>query len=188
MTGIRDILNAQQAAEFLCAHVETIRRMARKGTIPAFKIGKDWRFSKSTLMTWSEINPGIKKQVNILVIDDDADVCKLMSRLLEPQGYRVITATTGEEGLLHVQNDSVNLALLDLEMPVMSGPEFIRELRKNHKDIPVIVVTGYPDGKMMMEASRFGPLMLIPKPIDKKFLLSAVSLTLEGTLAETDVM
>ena len=99
----------------------------------------------------------------------------------------MITSSTGAEGMVHVRNDSVNLVLLDLEMPVMSGPEFIREMKKDHKDTPVIIVTGYPDSTLMMEASRFGPLMLIPKPIDKKILLSAVNMTLEGTMAEADL-
>lgn len=183
-----EVLNAQQAAELLGAHVETIRRMARKGTIPAFKIGKDWRFRKASLLTWSEINPGIKKRICLLVIDDDAGVCRLMHRFLEPQGYRVISAANGAEGLDHVRNDSVNMVLLDLRMPVMNGPDFIRELRKERTDIPIIVVTGNPDSKMMMDANRFGPLMLIPKPIDKKVLLSAVNMALEGSLAEADAL
>jgi excisionase family DNA binding protein len=184
--GTDEVLNAHQAAELLGAHVETIRRLARRGSIPAFKIGKDWRFRRTLLLNWSETNPEAKKQVCILVIDDDDGVCSLMRRYLEPQGYRVITSPTGTDGLIHVRNSSVNLVLLDLEMPVMNGPGFIKELRKEPKEIPVIIVTGYPDSTLMMEASRFGPLMLIPKPIDKKMLLSAVRMTLEGVMDEAD--
>jgi len=180
--GSDECLNAQQAATLLGAHVETIRRMARKGDIPAFKIGKDWRFYRSSLISWLGINPGIKKQFCILVIDDDAAVCRLMRRILEPLGYKVITTQNGIEGLGIVQNEFVNLVLLDLEMSEMNGPEFLRELRKDRKDIPVIIVTGYPDSNLMMEASHFGPLTLIPKPINKKLLLSAVTMTLGGTM------
>jgi excisionase family DNA binding protein len=49
-----EVLNAKEAAVFLKAHVETLRRMARRGEIPAFKVGKDWRFHKSALIQWSE--------------------------------------------------------------------------------------------------------------------------------------
>jgi len=49
-----DVINAREAAVFLKAHVETIRRMARRGEIPAFKVGKDWRFHKNALQTWSD--------------------------------------------------------------------------------------------------------------------------------------
>ena len=186
MTTHEAMLNAQQAADLLGAHVETIRRMARKGAIPAFKIGKDWRFRRSALLTWSETNPGIKKDVCVLVVDDDAGVRKLMRKFLEPMGYRVQTASDGDAGLEIIRGDAVNLVLLDLEMPVMSGPEFIRELKTVNTEIPVIVVTGHPDSQLMMEAFRIGPLTLIPKPIDKKMLLSAVSMTLKGTMAEQE--
>jgi excisionase family DNA binding protein len=48
------VINAREAAVFLKAHVETIRRMARRGEIPAFKVGRDWRFHKNALQTWSD--------------------------------------------------------------------------------------------------------------------------------------
>ena len=48
------VLNAKEAAEYLKAHVETVRRMARRGEIPAFKVGKDWRFQKEALKKWAE--------------------------------------------------------------------------------------------------------------------------------------
>ena len=183
MQKIQDVLTAQQAAELLNAHVETIRRMARRGSIPAFKIGKDWRFRRSALLNWSETNPEIKKVINILMVDDDAAVCRLICRILEPLGYSVITTHSGIEGLDIVRNKPINVVLLDLEMPEMSGPEFLLELKANRNDIPVIIVTGYPDSNLMMKASRLGPLTLISKPIDKKMLLSAVTMTLEGATA-----
>lgn len=49
-----DVLNAKEAADYLKAHVETVRRMARRGEIPAFKVGKDWRFHKDALRRWAE--------------------------------------------------------------------------------------------------------------------------------------
>jgi excisionase family DNA binding protein len=183
--GSDEVLSAQEAAELLGAHVETIRRMARKGAIPAYKIGKDWRFRKTALLSWSETNPATKKPIGILAIDDDARVCRLIQRFLEPAGYRVVTASSGAEGLVHLRSEPIDLVLLDLEMPIMNGPAFIRELKAIRPDTPVLVVTGYPDGNLMMEASKFGPLMLITKPIDRKILLSAVTLTLEGSMTET---
>lgn len=54
MKNDSDVLNAKEAAEYLKAHVETVRRMARRGEIPAFKVGKDWRFHKEALRRWSE--------------------------------------------------------------------------------------------------------------------------------------
>lgn len=177
------VVNAQQAAEFLGAHVETIRRMARKGTIPAFKVGKDWRFHRASLLSWLKTNPQAKTGISILVIEDEESVRKVIRRHLESCGYRVLTAADGEEGLRHVRCDSVNLVILDLEMPVMTGPTFIGELKKAGLNIPIIIASGYPDSTLMMEASRFGPLTLLPKPIERKMLISAVDMTISSAKA-----
>lgn len=54
MENDTEVLIAKEAAAFLKVHVETIRRLARRGDIPAFKVGKDWRFYKAELRRWSE--------------------------------------------------------------------------------------------------------------------------------------
>ena len=54
MTPNPEVLRAEEAAAFLCAHVETVRRLARRGEIPSFKVGKDWRFYRQALLRWIE--------------------------------------------------------------------------------------------------------------------------------------
>ncbi len=185
MIAADKIINAQQAARLLGAHVETIRRMARKGKIPAFKVGKDWRFRQSALLSWSETNPGISKKINLLSIDNDAGVRKQIHRCLDAQNYSVTTVENGTEGLKQIEQGPFDCVLLDLAMSDMNGSAFIRRMRKIYADTPVIIITDYPDSNLMMEASRFGPLMLVSKPIQKKMLLSAVNLTLKGALSDT---
>lgn len=50
-----EVLNTKEAADYLKAHIETVRRLARRGEIPAFKVGKDWRFNKEALKKWTEM-------------------------------------------------------------------------------------------------------------------------------------
>jgi excisionase family DNA binding protein len=180
------VLTAQEAAETLGVHVETIRRLARKRDLPSFKIGKDWRFRKDALLQWMENGPQNSHYPCLLVIDDDPSMRKLLRINLESEGYRVITAANGPEGLELVQQAVVHLVLLDLKMPGMKGPEIVAELRKNHPDLPVIIVTGYPDSQMMMEVNAQCPVMLVAKPINKKILLRAVHITLEGTMSQKE--
>jgi excisionase family DNA binding protein len=54
MKNNSDVMSAREAADFLKAHVETIRRLARRREIPAFKVGKDWRFQKEALRIWMQ--------------------------------------------------------------------------------------------------------------------------------------
>lgn len=183
MTKNQVVLKTQAAAEMLGVHTETIRRLARKGELPSFKVGKDWRFRRDVLMEWMEKSNQNSPSVCILVIDDNRSVRKLIRRHLENAGYRVVTAADGREGLESVHSNDIQLVLLDLKMPGMMGPEIVAEIKKTHPYLPIIIVTGYPDSQLMLEVNVFCPVMLIAKPIDKSFLLEAVSTTLKGTLS-----
>ena len=180
MASNSDVLNAKEAAELLGAYVETVRRLARKGEIPAYKIGKDWRFRKEALIHWAETQPLGRKPPLVLVIDDDTGVRELMRRFLEAEHYRVCLASDGAEGLAWLNRESVNLILLDLKMPGMNGPQFLSRCREANPILPVIVITGYPDSDLMMEALRHGPITLLAKPIEREQLMLAVHTVLKG--------
>jgi len=179
-----DVMNAVEAAHFLGAHVETVRRLARKGEIPAYKVGKDWRFRREALRHWIESRSLRDRPPNILVVDDEKEFCNFIHPFTEPKGYVVHSALTGEEGLAWVFRQRIDLILLDLKMDGMNGPQFLCELRKTHPDLPVIIVTGYPDGNLMLEATQYGPLMLLPKPVKREQVLSSLRVALHGSLAK----
>jgi excisionase family DNA binding protein len=183
MTRKSDVLNALEAADFLGAHVETVRRLARRGDIPSFKVGKDWRFRKDALLLWADSHHNRNRSARVLVVDDEESIHSLMRRILKPEGYQVFAATSGEDGLSCVSTQEIDLILLDLKMPGMLGPEFLRELRKTHGNLPVIIVTGYPDSDLMMKAMKEtgdGPIMLLPKPFSPKQLIGSVYIALNG--------
>ena len=66
--------------------------------------------------------------------------------------------------------DPPDLVLLDLKMPDMDGPRFLEKLRKTQPDLPVVIVTGYPDSELMKEATHYAPVMLVAKPADAALL------------------
>ena len=173
-----DVLDAKEAALFMRTHVETVRRLARKGAIPAFKVGKDWRFRRGSLERWADSHEMKQQAATVLVVDDEEEFRKVLRGMLEPAGYRVLEASDGTEGLRRVDNDSPDLVLLDLKMPGMDGPEFLGRLRQNRPDIPVVIVTGYPDSDLMMEAMHYGPLLLEAKPVERTRLLRTLKTVL----------
>ena len=69
-----------------------------------------------------------------------------------------------------VAQDVPDVILLDLKMPDMNGPQFLEELRKTHPDLPVVIVTGYPNSELMQEAAKFAPVMLLAKPVENALL------------------
>ena len=177
-----DFMSAVDAAAFLGVHVETLRKLSRRNEIPCFKIGRDWRFSREALVRWADEQrsggSSDGSSCSVLVIDDEAIICKALARSVEQFGCRAWQATSGVKGLELVAEKAPDLILLDLEMPDMNGPQFLGELRKTHPDLVVVIVTGYPDGDLMEQAAQYAPLMLLAKPVKTDQLERTVRMVL----------
>lgn len=116
----------------------------------------------------------------VIVIDDAPDIVTFLSVLLEDNGYTVISANNGQEGLEKIQQERPQLVLLDITMPEKSGVRCYRELRENPdlESIPVVIVTGVAkDFKNFISSRRQIPPPdgFISKPIDPQELLDTVS-------------
>jgi len=83
----------------------------------------------------------------VLVVDDDVDIRKVVSKLVEKSGYITIEAKNGVEGMGKVREDKPDLIILDILMPKESGIRMYRELKSEEalKDIPVIVLSAIPE-------------------------------------------
>jgi CheY-like chemotaxis protein len=109
----------------------------------------------------------------LLLVEDDRDLIELMSLLLEEAGYAVTTANNGREALEALGQGLPDLILLDLKMPVMSGPEFARAFRAQHaRRAPILVVTAADDPQR--RAAEVGADGWLGKPFDPETLLAAV--------------
>ncbi|MFH1690016.1 MAG: response regulator [Candidatus Eisenbacteria bacterium] len=166
MASDDNVMNATQAAALLGVHVETVRRLARRGEIPSFKVGTDWRFSREILRRWFEEQRPRTTLGTVLVVDDDPAVLRLISRVVERLGYRAQGAIGGRGALELVSRSVPDLILLDMAMPGMNGADFLDELRPAHPDLPVVIVTGYPDSSLVHRAAQHAPVMLLTKPLD----------------------
>lgn len=81
----------------------------------------------------------------ILCIDDDVVGLKMRKLLLEAQGYEVLTAPTGQQGLAELANHQVDIVVLDYQMPAMNGGEVAGLIRHKRPQLPIVMLSGYPD-------------------------------------------
>jgi len=104
-------------------------------------------------------------QYTILVVDDEVYLREFYQELLSRQGYKVITASNGQEALTMVNQNPPNLILLDIMMPVMDGLEVLRNLWENNmtKKIPVIVLTNAGDINNMDKAKFYSTYQFFVK-------------------------
>ncbi|MFL6715535.1 MAG: response regulator [Burkholderiaceae bacterium] len=111
---------------------------------------------------------------HIMVIEDDADLRDTLKDLLEMEGFRVVTASNGQEGLRQIeQNGQPCLILLDLMMPVMNGWEFLEALRREKATLlaqtPVAVVSAAAD---IAEVERDYGCSVLKKPVSVERLFA----------------
>jgi two-component system chemotaxis response regulator CheY len=112
----------------------------------------------------------------ILTVDDSASVRQMVRLTLSGAGYQVTEAADGAAGLKQAQATPVNMVVTDLNMPVMDGMTFIRELRKlpAYKGVPIIFLTTESDGARKQEAKQAGATGWITKPFQQDQLLAVV--------------
>jgi len=94
------------------------------------------------------IEGGVYAVRTILVVDDEANLCKLYEKELENAGYRVIVANDGQKAVELVERNGIDLVVLDIRMEGQDGIETLRQLMQQRRSLPVILNTAYSTYKM----------------------------------------
>jgi putative two-component system response regulator len=119
------------------------------------------------------------EQVKILVADDEEVVRDLLQRTLTEAGYDVTTAADGVEALSAVSQGEVEVVLLDIKMPGMSGIEVLGKLTTDWPDICVIIVTAVVDTQTAIEALKMSAYDYITKPFNRDNVVRKVQEAIE---------
>ncbi|MBU1076673.1 MAG: response regulator [Spirochaetes bacterium] len=102
----------------------------------------------------------------IIIVDDDPVITGRVGKMFEREGYKVLTASDGAEGLKLIESEMPDLVIMDLVMPVMNGVNAIKKLKsdKNLRLIPVIVLSGIRDLSTIVQLRKLGIMAYIGKP------------------------
>ncbi|MFQ5789059.1 MAG: sigma-54-dependent transcriptional regulator [Acidobacteriota bacterium] len=115
-----------------------------------------------------------KAQGLVLVVDDDVEVCDVVGRWLEQDGYEVEGLHSGESCLRALTRTLPDAVCLDLQMPGMSGLETLERVKANHSHLPVIILTGDTSVEAVVAAMKGGAYDYLTKPLDYTKLLTTV--------------
>ena len=110
----------------------------------------------------------------IYIIDDDAPICKAMTRLMKSAGLQVRAFSTAAAFLGAVEPTASDCLLLDIHMPGMNGIELQRHLQRAGIEVPIIFITAFDDEQAREQVSRAGAIGYFRKPIDDQALLDAI--------------
>lgn len=116
----------------------------------------------------------VRHHIRVLVIDDDPSICKTVGLLLEDHGFTPKTFTNPDEAIEAAEEESFQIALVDLRMPVLDGVQVVEKLKDIDKRMSCIVMTAYPDLDSATETMRRGTCDYISKPFKQEELIDAV--------------
>lgn len=118
-----------------------------------------------------------EERIRIVYVDDDLELLKLVSEALEEEGYEVLTAHDGEEGLELILVEQPDVVLLDVMMPKLTGWEICKYIRSkpDWNDTPIVMLTGIGERMNAMTAPLYGADKFLDKPFDIDELIEVVN-------------
>jgi DNA-binding response OmpR family regulator len=120
-----------------------------------------------------------QSEFNILIVDDDEGLLSVLKHLFAKDGISVATSRDGEEAITRCRNERFDLVITDLMLPRASGLDVLREVRRIHGDLLVILITGYASLETAIQAIREGAYDYITKPFTLEQIQIAVKNALE---------
>ena len=128
--------------------------------------------------------------MRLLLVEDDPNLSRSLAAQLEQAGYSVEKSTDGREGLYYAREYPVDLAIVDLGLPTMSGVDLIKQLRADGKDYPILVLTARDRWQDKVEALKLGADDYVVKPFNVEELLARVDALLRraGGWAQSELV
>jgi two-component system response regulator HydG len=108
----------------------------------------------------------MEQKASILIVDDNASLCRTLSLVLGRQGYAVNTAKDGLEALDRVQESPFDMIFMDIKMPLMDGVETYRRIKKIRPEAVVMMMTAYAVEDLVQQALEEGAYGIVYKPLD----------------------
>ncbi|HSW29701.1 MAG TPA: response regulator [Longimicrobiales bacterium] len=125
-------------------------------------------------MSWRDLIERAPASGRVLLVDDDPEIRRAVSRLLMHSGYGCQVAASAEEADLRLSEERYDVCLLDIELPRMSGLEFLGWSLKRDPEMAVIMLTGLDAPEVALECLDHGARTFLVKPMEAPFLVRAV--------------
>ena len=157
-------MTVKETSAYLRIPLPTVYYLVQRGQLPAIQIGGRWRIKRSLLD--KDVLKEDGGQPTVLVVDDDPALQTLFKQFLKKAGFGRIVVGTGAEALTYAEKQKFDLVFLDLKLPDIPGDELYVKLKEIDKNLPIVIITGYPDSEILTKILASGPVTVIKKPIE----------------------
>lgn len=124
---------------------------------------------------------------NVLVIDDEVKMQRILQLMLQDMGHDVQCANNGKEALKIIEHEPVDLVITDLQMPVMDGIEFLKNMSESEQNLPAIVITAHGSVETAVEAMKHGAIDYITRPFEMETVELAVTRALNLAVMQMEI-
>ena len=121
-----------------------------------------------------ETDAGGESTINVMIVDDEVDLLKSLSRAFTRRKFNVTTAESGPQALDILENILVDIMILDVKMPGMDGLEVLRRVKQKHPSIQVILLSGHPSVDAALEGIKLGASEYMKKPAEIEELATTI--------------
>jgi len=115
-----------------------------------------------------------KEKINLLIVDDEEQFLESIGRSLELRDFNVIAVNRGEKAIEAAKNNPIDIALVDLKMPGISGEDTLKLLKQEHKWMEVVILTGHGAVDSAVECTKSGAYSYLQKPCELNQLLEVL--------------
>lgn len=161
---MHDLLTVKETSEYLRIPLPTVYYLVQRGQLPAIQIGGRWRIKKAALDK-DILRKDREGQPTVLVVDDDASLQDLFKQFLKKVGLSRVVVGNGKDALAALGKQKFDLCFLDLNLPDMEGDEVYKEAKKLDAELPIVIITGYPDSEILDRILQVGPVTVLKKPL-----------------------
>ncbi len=119
---------------------------------------------------------GFSGQPKVLIVDDEPTICALLCELLEENGYLCTTAHDGKKAWRFISTGKYEFVILDIAIPGVSGLTILKQMQAYNINLPVIVLSGNPEDRMIAEAMHLGASDFIIKPFTLERVLASAKI------------
>jgi len=121
-------------------------------------------------------------KIRLLIVDDETQFLESIAKRLEMRDFDVTTASQGQDAVEIARKEKFDLALLDLKMPGMDGKQVLEILKKEHKFLEVMILTGHGSVDSAVDCTKLGAFCYLPKPYELDKLLEALRRAYEARI------
>ncbi len=182
--SMHNLMTVKETAAYLRIPLPTVYYLVQRGQLPAIQIGGRWRVKRDALDR-DVLHAEEQGQPTVLVVDDEEPIQEMFKLFLKKTGFSRLIVGTGKEAVAALEKQKFDLCFLDLQLPDLTGDQVYAFAKQKHPNLPIVIITGYPDSEMLDNILKYGAVTVLKKPLQLKQLQGALRMLGHKTNART---